>query len=600
MASIKNINNGQGQFTILGNIAALSSDTFPPTPGNSPGNGGYLFGNGYFLTGISGGGVGGYGDSNVALYLSSGNLTANIIPSGNNQTLGNATNPWKTLYVSGNTIVIGTANLTTANSTLFVNGQQVVTTVLANSTTTILGNLVVGNNVTATSFTGDGSGLSNVPSNYSNANVGLYLNSGLVNSISVVGNIFSTVITGNDMTVVDQLNVGNTIYIGNVEANSTATLFTRYLAVGDIYNPLFDPANSPTITNTIQFNGANIANVGTPVDNYDAATKQYVDVNSKGIQVKTAVDLATVSGLGPITYNNGNAGVGATITSTGTGNLFVDGIAAVNAMRILVKSQGNAVQNGIYDVTDSGNVSAPFILTRSTDCDEPQDFPSAYVLIDQGATQQGDGWICTNTFSPPVVVGTTPITWQQFSSTNYYQPGNGLSLTGNTFSVNVDPSWMIINANNQITSNTTGNLTIGNVNLNGDIIMPPADGVGNITNINLLTAYDANIGNLSVSTSSNILLGNVTVTPVGIMTGVANAEFSTDAVNLETMGFYSGYDLNIDSTITPPNASPITGYPNAVPGAVRFDSSYLYVCISEANGVSSWNRVAWTGNSVWP
>ena len=56
------------------------------------------------------------------------NVTTDVIPSSNiSQSLGNATNQWQDLWVSGNTIYIGSVPLTIDNGTLQVDGANVVT-----------------------------------------------------------------------------------------------------------------------------------------------------------------------------------------------------------------------------------------------------------------------------------------------------------------------------------------------------------------------------------------------------------------------------------------------------------------------------------------
>lgn len=70
------------------------------------------------------------------------------------------------------------------------------------------------------------------------------------------------------------------------------------------------------------------------------------------------------------TYSNGSLGIGATLTSNTNGPLILDGITAdLVGDRVLIPSQTDAKQNGIYVVTDLGSPTTPFVLTRASDYD---------------------------------------------------------------------------------------------------------------------------------------------------------------------------------------------------------------------------------------
>jgi hypothetical protein len=107
-------------------VALLSSGSVSSeiiTTGNITGD--YIIGNGSQLTGLPAS----YANTNVNTYLNSGLFTGNFIPNGNaTQSLGNSTNQWKDLWISGNTLYMTQVpiSLTGAN-TLQVAGANVVT-----------------------------------------------------------------------------------------------------------------------------------------------------------------------------------------------------------------------------------------------------------------------------------------------------------------------------------------------------------------------------------------------------------------------------------------------------------------------------------------
>ena len=101
------------------------------------------------------------------------------------------------------------------------------------------------------------------------------------------------------------------------------------------------------------------------------ATKQYVDsLVAVGVNYHQAVkyEVPDTTGNLTATYNNGTAGVGATLTNAGTQTAFTpDGIVASVGDRILIYNQTNAYENGVYTVTTVGSGSTNWVLTRATD-----------------------------------------------------------------------------------------------------------------------------------------------------------------------------------------------------------------------------------------
>lgn len=105
------------------------------------------------------------------------------------------------------------------------------------------------------------------------------------------------------------------------------------------------------------------------------------DVGGGASNFYKGVDYAIFySDLPAFTYDNGTDGVGATITANANGALeAVGGDTPSTGERVVVLSSDGDAEAGIYDVTEAGDGSTPFVLTRSTDCDTSE-------KIVQGAT----------------------------------------------------------------------------------------------------------------------------------------------------------------------------------------------------------------------
>jgi hypothetical protein len=170
-----------------------------------------------------------------------------------------------------------------------------------------------------------------------------------------------------------------------------------------------------------------------------AATKQYVDtLVASGIHFHQPVRVENPANLNA-TYNNGTAGVGATLTNAGTQvALVMDGVTVATNDRVLVYEQTDQTQNGIYVVTNTGSGSTNWVLTRASDADTYVINSAnglsegSTVFVQQGTTGAGETYTCNT--SGTITFGTTNITFAQISSAQVYSAGSGLALTGTVFS----------------------------------------------------------------------------------------------------------------------------------------------------------------------
>jgi hypothetical protein len=151
-----------------------------------------------------------------------------------------------------------------------------------------------------------------------------------------------------------------------------------------------------------------VTNLGTPVNSTDAATKGYVDSVAEGLHVHASVAVATSSNV-----------------TLAPAPATIDTVTLTIGMRVLVKSQTAAAENGIYSF-DGTN------LVRAVDHNTAAEIDAGdFVFVVGGATYASTGWVQEN---PVTTLGTDPISWSQFSGAGEYTAGTGLTLNGTEFS----------------------------------------------------------------------------------------------------------------------------------------------------------------------
>ena len=281
-------------------------------------------------------------------------------------------------------------------------------------------------------------------------------------------------------------------------------------------------------TNTVAFTNINTTNltattvtltagtISTNASNTtDIVNKQYVDgIVAAGVHYHEPVLVESPTAL-IATYNQpGGAGngVGATLTNSGSNvALSIDGVSLSNTARVLVYTQSNAVQNGVYTVTNPGAPDAPgpgaaWVLTRATDADTYVVASSAGLsegstfFVQSGDTGAGEVYTCNT--QGTITFGSTNITFAQIGSAQIYSAGTGLSLTNTTFSIANTAVTAAQYGNDgavgQFTVNAQGQLTnAANVSINASSIT-----VGTLAN-GRTTAASANGASTIVLRDSN-------------------------------------------------------------------------------------------------
>jgi hypothetical protein len=306
---------------------------------------------------------------------------------------------------------------------------------------------------------------------------------GFTNLLSTYAKIDSQVFTGTP-----SLPTGAT---GATQANGTnnttlaTTAFVRQVRLDQFAVP----------TASVSMNSQLLTNLLAPVGNQDAATKLYVDQNSAGLSAKGAVAVATT---------------GTNITLSGLQT--IDGYTTLANDRVLVKDQTLTQNNGIY-------VAASGAWTRTTDMDAWAEVPQAYVFVSNGTVNSASSWVCNAATGG--TLGTTPITWVQFSQQAQATAGAGLTRTGNQFDI----------------VGTAGRIAVfaDNVDIDASYV-----GQVSITTLGTITTGTWNATTVAVNkggTGATSLTGYVKGTGTAPLTAVAQIPAATDISGLGSMAF---------------------------------------------------------------
>jgi hypothetical protein len=540
--------------------------------------------------------------ANTAVTMGNGSGILSITSAGNSTQF----NPNGQITLSGTSqIVSGTSNgsgitLGTSQTDIFQNRGGNVTVQVGTGGT-------IANTWT---FAQDGSFTS--PGNITtsaNANVG-NLNTG--GAVVATGNI-----SGNNLSITNNANVGNVISTGSISATgnitSNANVVTD-LIVGRTSSVTITATGSdqninltPTGNGTVNVGNFIISNVATPVASTDAATKQYVDDVAQGLHTHDSCNAATSTTLatattGTITYNNGTAGVGANLVTTGSFNL-IDGVnVQTSGTRILVKNEANAAHNGIYTWANSTTI------VRAIDFDTPTEMAGGdFTFVTAGTLYDNTGWVMPD---PVTTVGTSPVVWVQFSGAGTYIAGTGLVLNGNEFSIanttvtagsygNGDSvATFTVNGQGQLSAAANVAITANAANLTGSSL------ASSITTSNL-TSFGAVTG---MSVTGNITAGNVYANAGTIGASLLGGTLTTASQpNITSVGTLSS--LAVTGNITGGNIATtgianigtlsVTGVTNLGPvgNVIITGGSSGYYLQTNGSGNLSWAAVP-SGNGI--
>jgi len=195
---------------------------------------------------------------------------------------------------------------------------------------------------------------------------------------------------------------------------------------------------------------------------------QYILI-AQGFTTYTSCRVATTAAL-TATYANGVAGVGATLTNSGAQvGLQIDGVTLALNDRVLIKNQTNTFENGIYVVSNIGNLTTNWVLTRADDYNQPAEIVYlGVVAITQGT--QNAGLVFQENSQGPFVIGTSPITFQQLQIDITLLP----SASPANKILRSDGTYWVQSTNASLDSSdklyNLSELQVDNININGNSI----------------------------------------------------------------------------------------------------------------------------------
>lgn len=169
------------------------------------------------------------------------------------------------------------------------------------------------------------------------------------------------------------------------------------------------------VLNGLNLSNQRITNLADPSSATDAATRQYVDNVARGLSWKQSVIAATTTaGTLATDFENGDT---------------LDGVTLATGDRILLKDQADASENGLWVVAASGTPA------RAADLAAASDARGAAVTVTSGSVNADRVYIQTE---DDATVGTDDLAWSQLGGGGIsYTAGDGLTLTGGDFDVNV-------------------------------------------------------------------------------------------------------------------------------------------------------------------
>jgi hypothetical protein len=389
----------------------------------------------------------------------------------------------------------------------------------------------------------------------------------LINGVTSAG-------TYSNALTVGESNAGEITLTLNLADGSNAGLLTS------AFYTLLNNATASNTNGTLAKRDANgRLQVTAPENDLDAANKAYVDAARSGLDVKQSAKLATNAALSGYTF------LSNVLTASANAALVVDGTTLTRGVdegiRILVKNEtsSNTPYNGIYTVTDAGDASNPWVLTRASDADASSEVtPGLFVFVEQGTVWSDSGWVLTT--DGTITLNTTNLTFVQFSSAGQSIAGDGLTKDGNTINVVGTTNRISVTSDAvDISANYVGQATITTLGTIGT-------GVWNGTDI---AVADGGTGSSTAGGARTNLAGDITG-------GTTNTPALARVASQTVTGVATSFDIdhNFNTRDVTVQVFDSATYDTVFTDVVRSSVNRVQVSFSVAPGASSY-RVVVTG-----
>ena len=361
-----------------------------------------------------------------------------------------------------------------------------------------------------------------------------------------------TIVSGGGAGIAEALTVS--------ESNGTVTLTLNVadtdsagLLPAAMWQMLTDATSDATNSKLVKRDSSGNAKVATPTDAAHIATKGYVDSARQGLDVKASVRVATTAAIN-------------LSTDLEAGDV-IDGVTLVAGDRVLVKNQGTASENGIYVAVASGAASRSSDANGTADTGELTS--GTFTFVEAGTVNFDSGFVIST--DGTITVGTTGITWTQFSGAGSFEAGDGLSKSGTQVNVNVTSNRTAITADaidisanyvGQASITTLGTITTGVWN-GTDVAVADggsgaSDAAGARTNLGIQTTAGAVTTN--TSTLARIAKQGCAASAAGVSTTVVTHNFGTTDVNVQIYEVLTGATVIGDVTRSNGNSLSIVLY----------------------------------------
>ena len=324
------------------------------------------------------------------------------------------------------------------------------------------------------------------------------------------------------------------------ESNGTITLT---LAVADtdsagllpaaMWQMLTDATSDATASKLVKRDASGNAKVADPTDAAHIATKGYVDAARQGLDVKDSVRVASVA---PVA-----------IASALEAGDVIDGVTLVAGDRVLLKDQSTASENGIYVAVASGAAS------RATDANTSAKVTTGmFTFVAEGTVNGDNGFVLTT--NDTITLGTTGLTFVQFSGAGQVIAGDGLTKSGNTLDVVGTTNRITVNADSvdisanyvgQSSITTLGTITTGVWNGTDVAVADGGTGASDAATARTNLGIKTSAGAVTTTTSAlaRIAKQGCAASSTGVSTTTVTHNFNTTDVNVQI------YEVSTGATV---------------------------------------------------